>query len=151
PLTGNGKIDRKALIALAGNHDGSRAVHGTPMSETERRLAAAWAGALGVPKDRIGRQDHFFDRGGTSLSAVKLAIALNREVSIKDITGHPILADLAALIDGKSERRSDLLQLLSESDDPQGAVLVCFPYAGGNAANFQPLAGALRRSGLAVY
>jgi surfactin synthase thioesterase subunit len=28
---------------------------------------------------------------------------------------------------------------------------VCFPYAGGNAVNFQPLASALRGSGLAVY
>ena len=29
-------------------------------------------------QDQIGRHDHFFDRGGTSLSAVKLAIALDR-------------------------------------------------------------------------
>ncbi len=29
--------------------------------------------------------------------------------------------------------------------------MVCFPYAGGNAVNFQPLAGALRGSGLAVF
>jgi surfactin synthase thioesterase subunit len=28
---------------------------------------------------------------------------------------------------------------------------VCFPYAGGNAVNFQPLARALKDSGLAVY
>ena len=30
-------------------------------------------------------------------------------------------------------------------------ALVCFPYAGGNAVNFQPMAQALRGSGLAVY
>jgi surfactin synthase thioesterase subunit len=29
--------------------------------------------------------------------------------------------------------------------------LLCFPYAGGNAVNFQPMAHALRGSGLAVY
>ena len=28
---------------------------------------------------------------------------------------------------------------------------MCFPYAGGNAVNFQPMARALRDSGLAVY
>ena len=28
---------------------------------------------------------------------------------------------------------------------------MCFPYAGGNAVNFQPMAQALRGSGLAVY
>ncbi|MDT7624928.1 MAG: hypothetical protein QOF99_5829, partial [Pseudonocardiales bacterium] len=36
---------------------------------------------------------------GSSLAAVKLAIELNRAVSLKDITGHPILADLAGLLD----------------------------------------------------
>ena len=35
---------------------------------------------------------------------MKLAIALDRAVSLKDITRHPVLADLAALIDGRSER-----------------------------------------------
>ena len=61
---------------------------------------------LGIPKDQIGRRDHFFDLGGTSLSAVRLAITLDRAVSLKDLTSHPILADLATLIDGRSERRS---------------------------------------------
>ena len=71
-----------------------------PSTPTEQRLAAAWAKVLGVPQDQIGRQDHFFDRGGTSLSAVKLAIALDRAVSLKDLTRHPVLADLAGLVDG---------------------------------------------------
>jgi surfactin synthase thioesterase subunit len=106
---------------------------------------------LGIPQDQIGRGDSFFDRGGTSLSAVKLVIALDREVSLKDVTRLPVLADQARLIDGGPERGAGLLQLLSESDGVQTAALVCFPYAGGNAVNFQPLATALRGSGLAVY
>ncbi|MGZ6780669.1 MAG: thioesterase II family protein, partial [Mycobacterium sp.] len=53
--------------------------------------------------------------------------------------------------DGRSERRCGLLQSLSESDGARADALVCFPYAGGNAVNFQPLARALRRSGLSVY
>jgi surfactin synthase thioesterase subunit len=105
---------------------------------------------LGIPEDRIGRQDHFFDRGGTSLSAVKLAIALKRAVSLTDITRNPVLADLAKMVDGKSERRSGLLQSLAEPEGGQAGALVCFPYAGGNAVNYRPLAGALRGSGLAV-
>ncbi len=151
PLTANGKIDRKALAAIAGELAVAERDHDRPTTATEQRLAAAWAEVLGIAEDRIGRRDHFFDLGGTSLSGVRLAIALNREVSIKDLTGHPILADLAALIDGRSERRPGLLQLLSESDGTQGAALVCFPHAGGNAVNFQPMASALRGSGLAVY
>jgi len=104
-LTDNGKIDRKALTALAGELDVAEQDHERPSTATERWLAAAWAEVLGIPKDQIGRRDHFFDLGGTSLSAVKLAITLDRAVSFKDLTGAPILADLATLIDGRSEQR----------------------------------------------
>jgi amino acid adenylation domain-containing protein len=101
PLTPNGKIDRTTLTALADDDDTERK-HQEPSTRTEQRLAAAWAEVLGVQADRIGRWDHFFDRGGTSLSAVKLAIALDRAVSPADLGRHPILADLAALVDGRS-------------------------------------------------
>jgi amino acid adenylation domain-containing protein len=151
PLTGNGKIDRKRLTALAGDFDVVEDDLQAPSTPTERRLAAAWATVLGIPEDQIGRRDHFFDRGGTSLSAVKLAVTLNREVSLKDVTQHPTLADLAAVVDGRSEHRSGLLQPLSDSDGTQVGALVCFPYAGGNAVNFHPMAKALTDSGLAVY
>ena len=115
PLTANGKIDTKALTALAAELDAvDEDGYDAPSTPTEQRLAAAWATVLGIPRDQIGRHDHFFDRGGTSLSAVKLAIALDRAVSLKDITRHPVLADLAALIDGRSERRTGLLQPLSD-------------------------------------
>jgi len=151
PLTANSKIDSKALTALAGELDAAGQDYHAPITPTERRLAAVWAKVLGIPQEQIGRRDHFFDRGGTSLSAVKLAISLDRAVSLKDLTGHPILADLAGLVDGRSGRRPSLLQTLSESDGTQAGALVCFPHAGGNAVNFQPMATALRGSGLAVY
>ncbi|MFF9649558.1 amino acid adenylation domain-containing protein [Streptomyces sp. NPDC014622] len=151
PLTANSKIDRRTLQALAGELDVVRDDYRAPDTPTEQQLAAAWAKVLGIPQDEIGRRDHFFDRGGTSLSAVKLAIVLDRAVSLKDVTGHPILADLAGLIDGRSVRRAGLLQPLSEADGAQTTALVCFPYAGGNAVNFQPMAAALPDGGPAVY
>ncbi|MGW1653342.1 non-ribosomal peptide synthetase [Streptomyces atratus] len=162
PLTANSKIDRKTLRALAEELDVVQDDYRAPNTPTEQQLAAAWAKVLGIPQNQIGRRDHFFDRGGTSLSAVKLAITLDRAVSLKDVTRHPVLADLAGLVDGRSEQRSGavdgrseqrsgLLQPLSESDDAQTAALVCFPYAGGNAVNFQPMARALAGGGPAVY
>ena len=157
PLTANSKIDSKTLTALAGEPGVAEQDYHAPSTPTERRLAAAWAKVLGIAQDQIGRRDNFFDRGGSSLSAVKLAITLDRAVSLRDLTRHPVLADMAGLIDrksgqdGKSERRSGLLQPLLEPDGSAGAALVCFPYAGGNAVNFQSMASALRGSGLAVY
>jgi amino acid adenylation domain-containing protein len=151
PLTANSKIDRKALTALADEGGTCLETQDAPRTPTERRLAAAWAEVLGIPSDQIGRGDNFFDRGGTSLSAVKLAVALDRAVSLNDLTSQPVLADLADLIDGNVRRSSWLLQPLSEPDHAPGGVLVCFPYAGGNAVNFQPMASALHGSGLAVY
>ncbi|MFE7705069.1 amino acid adenylation domain-containing protein [Streptomyces sp. NPDC057486] len=154
PLTANSKIDRKTLQALAGELGLVQDEYRAPNTPTEQQLAAAWAKVLGIPQNQIGRRDHFFDRGGTSLSAVKLAITLDRAVSLKDVTRHPVLADLAGLVDGRSALRSGhsgLIQSLSESDGTRTAALVCFPYAGGNAVNFQPMAGALPSGGPAVY
>src|SRR5207248_2405024 len=102
-LTDNGKIDRKALTALAAELDVAEENHDGPRTPTEHRLAAAWAKVLGIPKEQIGRRDHFFDLGGTSLSALMLAIALDRAVSLKDLAAHPILADQAALIERRLE------------------------------------------------
>ncbi|MFF9152888.1 amino acid adenylation domain-containing protein [Streptomyces sp. NPDC014846] len=154
PLTANGKIDRKALTALAERaapDAGEDAAGADELSPAERRLAAAWAELLGVPEHRIRRTDHFFDSGGTSLTAVKLTLALDRAVSLKDITRHPVLADLAALLDGAAGRRRELLQPVSEADGTPESALVCFPYAGGNAVNYQPMARELAGRGPAVF
>lgn len=116
PVTANGKVDRKALTALAARlgavvpdvgSDGTgpgtaEEARDTPRTPAELRLAGLWAQVLDIPQDTIRRQDHFFDRGGTSLAAVRLAIALDRAVDVKDIARHPVLADLARVLDDGS-------------------------------------------------
>ncbi|MFJ1729865.1 amino acid adenylation domain-containing protein [Streptomyces sp. NPDC088254] len=113
PLTANGKTDRKALTALAARLGADEPATGAPTTAsgadgpdrdaprtpTERRLAAAWAQVLDMPEHRVRRHDHFFDQGGTSLAAVRLAIALDRAVDLTDLTRHPVLADLARTVD----------------------------------------------------
>lgn len=116
PLTGNGKIDKQALGALATELDGAEPSRERPSTPTEQRLAAAWAKVLGISQQQISRQDDFFDLGGTSLSALKLAIALDRAVAFKDLIGQPVLADQAALMDRRLDRE------IQETPGPVGSA-----------------------------
>ncbi|MFE3518548.1 amino acid adenylation domain-containing protein [Streptomyces sp. NPDC059166] len=106
PLTANGKTDRRRLASLAGRletaAEGERG--DSPRTPTERRLALVWAEVLGVPREAVGRRDDFFARGGTSLSAVRVAVGMDRELTPKDLVRHPVLTDLAALLDTRSGR-----------------------------------------------
>jgi hypothetical protein len=107
PLTPNSKIDRTTLTTLATELEVFEQDYHAPSTPTEQRLATAWATVLGIPADQISREDHFFDRGGTSLSAVKLAITLNRAISLKDIIRHPTLTHLAELIEHRSQQHPE--------------------------------------------
>ncbi|QMU80473.1 amino acid adenylation domain-containing protein [Streptacidiphilus sp. PB12-B1b] len=107
PLTANGKTDKKALTRLAEAELCALPAADAEGSAAELRLAAHWAEALKTPVDRIGRRSHFFELGGTSLSAIRLAILLDRAVSVKDITRTPVLADLAALLEQRSGGGAD--------------------------------------------
>jgi amino acid adenylation domain-containing protein len=100
PLTGNGKIDKKALTRLAGELGRRQTTdRPAPRPGAEQRLATAWAEVLKVPVDHVGRDDHFFDEGGTSLTAIRLSMRLGRQVSLADVTSHPVLHDLAELVE----------------------------------------------------
>jgi acyl carrier protein len=101
PLTPNGKTDKKILRTVAAElaePDGA-GEREEPRTDTERRLAAAWAEVLKVPAERIGRADGFFDLGGTSLSAVRLVVRMERAFTLRDVTRYPTLAALAAFLD----------------------------------------------------
>ncbi|MEU0136830.1 amino acid adenylation domain-containing protein [Streptomyces sp. NPDC006296] len=104
PLSGNGKIDKKALTARArdGAHLREAGTTGEPATATERRVAAAWSRLLRVPEERIGRDSRFTDLGGTSLSAIRLAIELERAVTVAELRDTPTVADVAALLDSRS-------------------------------------------------
>ncbi|MEU2794622.1 amino acid adenylation domain-containing protein [Streptomyces sp. NPDC007100] len=155
PLTENGKVNKRMLTRLAGTLGHGGGAYAAPVTATERRLATGWAEALGVPLERIGRRDNFFELGGTSLAAVRLVVGLNRLVSLKQVVTHPVLGDLAALVDAPAgpgdTLGGGLLQRLSPPDTDAVATLVAVPYAGGNAVNFRQLAEALAPRRIAVY
>ncbi|MEP9413934.1 amino acid adenylation domain-containing protein [Gordonia sp. VNQ95] len=98
PLTPGGKVDRLALPdpADAGSTRSSRG----PRTDAEAAVIAAATAVLG--RD-AGIEDNFFDLGGHSLSATRLLtrlrVATGSRLGIGDVFDHPVLAELAALID----------------------------------------------------
>jgi amino acid adenylation domain-containing protein len=103
PLTANQKIDRKALVRMADEARDRSATNtsGPPATETEQAVALLWADLLQAPLEQIGRGSRFTDLGGTSLVMIRLAIALDRQVSIAELATTPTVADVAALLDRK--------------------------------------------------
>ena len=96
PLTANGKLDRKALPAPAGEAFAMRAYE-APQGETEALLARIWSELLGI--ERIGRHDNFFELGGHSLLAVTLIERMQRQglqIDVRALFAAPTLAGLAA-------------------------------------------------------
>jgi amino acid adenylation domain-containing protein len=77
PLTPNGKIDRKALLALGGASFAPRVEYVAPRTPVEESLAGIWAEVLKVP--RVGVHDNFFEIGGQSLLATQVVSRI-REV-----------------------------------------------------------------------
>ncbi|MGT2533036.1 non-ribosomal peptide synthetase [Streptomyces nojiriensis] len=154
PRTANGKADKKALVELASTLGHGGDGHTGPATATERRLAMLWAEVLGVPLERIGRHDDFFALGASSLAAVRVVVRLDGVPALKELVAHPVLADLAALLDGRRggeprEPAPPLLHPLLALRNPH-RTLVCLPYAGGSALNFRALATELERDGIAV-
>jgi amino acid adenylation domain-containing protein len=152
PRTENGKVDKLRLTAAAVSLAEKSAAYVPPVTDTERRLATAWAEVLNSQVGRIGTADDFFNLGGTSLSAVRLVVALDRVISLRQLVATPVLGELAREMDTAGVLGLDrpvMLQRLS-SPGPSVATLVCFPYAGGNAVNFQLLARALEGTGIDV-
>jgi amino acid adenylation domain-containing protein len=78
PLTGNGKLDRKALPAPQSDAYGARD-YAAPEGGTEETLAQIWAAFL--HREQVGRHDNFFELGGNSLLGVRLMFEINRTFS----------------------------------------------------------------------
>ncbi|QII47587.1 lichenysin non-ribosomal peptide synthetase LicA [Bacillus paralicheniformis] len=106
PLTGNGKVDRRALpepdVAQAAQKE-----YTAPRSRTEAQLADLWQEVLNVPK--IGVHDNFFELGGHSLIGMTLIARIQQEMNVdlqlKDLFQAPTIETLAQAA-AKAEKKS---------------------------------------------
>ncbi|MFC4314150.1 non-ribosomal peptide synthase/polyketide synthase [Steroidobacter flavus] len=117
PLTGNGKLDRKALPAPG---ESTTAHYETPQGAIETTLAEIWREVL--KQDRISRHDNFFELGGDSILSLQFIARARRRslvVAPKLLFQHQTLHELAAAMKGGVERGGDtriaaIAQLMDE-------------------------------------
>ncbi|KAM7185082.1 hypothetical protein V8F20_011947 [Naviculisporaceae sp. PSN 640] len=108
PVTSNGKADRRALKSFAARTRlGPQLLSSTtgeetlapPTTETEKVLHNLWQKLLGLEGDRFGASSNFFELGGSSLAAIKLASAARDQghnLSAQIIFKNPVLSAMAA-------------------------------------------------------
>ena len=115
PLTPNGKVDRQALRREAEswkqvNESGSEPeweqADGSDGDRVEGIIAGVYGDVLGL--DRVSTDDDFFDLGGHSLAAARVAVRLRRaldvDLSERDIFEAPTPAELARRIKASTPR-----------------------------------------------
>ncbi|HSK05835.1 MAG TPA: condensation domain-containing protein, partial [Kofleriaceae bacterium] len=100
PRTPAGKLDRRALAALALAPADLSGPHVPPRTQIEELVAAIWGPLLG--RDAIGAHDHFFEIGGHSLIATQVVERVRElfavDLPLRALFEHPVLADFAGRI-----------------------------------------------------
>ncbi|MDR2280968.1 MAG: amino acid adenylation domain-containing protein, partial [Gordonia sp. (in: high G+C Gram-positive bacteria)] len=119
PLTINGKVDVRALPAVAMDHD----EYVEPQDELEAAVAGIVADARGV--DRVSAVDDFFAIGGHSLLAMRVVARVNAELtadlSMREVFDAPTVAGIAAAVRKSTGARVAVMDTVVGPDVPASA------------------------------
>lgn len=143
PLGRSGKLDRAALLHLVHEHTSDQVNTASPRDHVEHALYRIWQRILLHPS--IGVGDNFFDVGGTSLSAIRMAHEVTetfgRRLPVAEVMVRPTIESLAALLreDGAHRAPGSLIEFRRGT----GPRVVCVHPAGGTAFCYLPLAAHL--------
>ncbi|MFE0172187.1 amino acid adenylation domain-containing protein [Streptomyces sp. NPDC059002] len=144
PQTTNGKLDRAMLLERARTGRSDQVNQASPRDHVELALYQIWQRLL--LQSEIGISDSFFDVGGTSISAIKLAHAIRAEFGesllVRDIMLHPTIEALGERLRSGAPGTppSNLLEFRAGEGR---ARVVCVHPAGGTAFCYLSLAKAL--------
>ena len=124
--------------------------YSVPVDDTEAEICRQF-GAI-VDQERVGRDDNYYDLGGTSLGLMEM---LSRDplsaLTPSEFMSDPTPAGLAKLL--KASRTSTVMTMLYEPRQPYDSGIILFSYAGGDAAAYTALIAEFRKcdAPIAVY
>ncbi|PNY29004.1 Nonribosomal peptide synthetase [Tolypocladium capitatum] len=110
PLTASAKTNRRLLRALVADGGFARLARFTlasqreirpPRSPAEKLLHTIWCSVLALPPADFGVEADFFECGGDSIAAMRLAsltLTANARLSVQDVYDNPRLGDLARVL-----------------------------------------------------
>ena len=134
PLSPSGKTNRRLLRELASGmprdvlekFSSLNEARRAPSTEMEKVLQGYFSVVLSLPLEEIGADDHFFNRGGDSLTAMKMAGLArkdNRNLAVKDIFDCPQLSALALVV-GSADSDEGIPEPFSLLNDSERLVQV---------------------------
>ncbi|MEU8654849.1 amino acid adenylation domain-containing protein [Streptomyces sp. NPDC048737] len=148
PLNRSGKVDRTEVLRAAAGTRAGRVNTAAPRDHVEMALYRIWRGVLLHPDIGIG--DNFFELGGTSISAIKMASAVQEELGValpvRAVMLHPTIEALAERVragGGDATRSTELGSLVELRAGGGRQRVVCVHPAGGTAFCYLPLAAEL--------
>ncbi|KAJ5598081.1 amino acid adenylation [Penicillium hordei] len=124
PLTRTSKTDRRRLRELAGaltrkeleQFQPEPTRQRPPITEMEKVVQRYYADILHIPQVKVGADDHFFHRGGDSVTAMALVASARKnhhKITVKDIFDHPRLWEIALIMQSGSDWTESLPQRFS--------------------------------------
>ncbi|TWT12526.1 thioesterase domain-containing protein, partial [Reyranella sp. CPCC 100927] len=140
PVQVNGKVDRRALPEPEA---GTGAERVGPRGEVEARLVSIWRTVL--KRDDVGVTDDFFDIGGDSLRALRVAAAARQQglasFTLEALFTQRTIAALATYLEVDAGRLPSNILPLNRTGLPK--TLFCIHPGYGFAVEYQRLAGSL--------
>lgn len=141
PLNSSGKADRKMLPDPKSMI--KEMVLEPPSSELEHKLSELWKQILSL--ECVGRNQNFFELGGTSLSVVTMLLSVknqfpNGNVSQVNFYNEPTIEGLSKLVLTNPSLESNSIRNLSSNHPSESDItIICCPYAGASTSIFQSL------------
>jgi yersiniabactin nonribosomal peptide synthetase len=121
PLSGNGKVDRKALMensAAPAEREPATEAADRPMDALERVVAGVWQEVL--QSGPLGPAERFFDLGGNSMLAALLARRVSElfavDLSLRAVFDLATVAEMAAALRSHPERGEQIARRAAELD-----------------------------------